>query len=280
LRSERDALVQQTHPLRAEIARSNATSASVPVPPTSAVSSPVSPANLRQYVGAHPDLRPLFLEQVALKVRTQYSPFFRAAHVSAEQQEAFVKLSIKPMIMNLDLDNALRAFGENRPSADTPAGAQLMDTVKKNAAELKTDATEGMRQIFGDEIYAAYQKYHDTISERGIAESLAGQLYYSLTPITAEQGDKLVTILAQSRFDPKSAQSSENSIAGSTILPSEVARYTSDKNPPLGPLITDGALTRAQAILTPDQIIALKRLQMQQLLEIQLQPENAKERSP
>ncbi|MEO5960580.1 MAG: hypothetical protein ABIZ49_03170, partial [Opitutaceae bacterium] len=111
-----------------------------------------------------------------------------------------------------------------------------------------------------------------TMHERNVADKLASQLYYTDSPLTAQQAVQLIQVLAQNRYRQKS------DTMGGVSLPADLASgllaQPMAQTMPwmIDALVTDAAIARAADAITPTQLAALKVLQAQQVAELQIVP--------
>ncbi len=102
-------------------------------------------------------------------------------------------------------------------------------------AQADTELANAIRSDFGDATLEAFQYFNATGPLRELAGTLTSTLATTATPLTADQADKLVDILA--RNCPTAA--------GKLDINSHTLRF-------------DAALPQASAILSPPQIAALQ----------------------
>lgn len=145
----------------------------------------------------------------------------------------------------------------------------------------------GLRAALGDDGYKSFQQYSALGPERNVADQLASELYSTNEPLTPAQADQLVQVLAQNRFAPQSSPSPSATLNGTFIDPRTYGRLRVQELGPNGTTgvtwaapVTDTALSRAGAVLTPVQVAALRQLQAQQALAFQLAPPSAGEKAP
>jgi hypothetical protein len=229
------------------------------------------------YVLEHPETHAAFIEQNMLRAKLRYDGFFKTAGLSAEQQERILSVLKEARAASLDLLGALHAQGYDRGAGENPK--TVTEMFMKTAREAMQRREAGLRAVLGDEGFTAMQQYHDTISARNVAEQMAGQLYDTSEPLTAQQAGRLVEILAENRFNPRDASAPGNTVNGN-VIPLQVyqSRFVQAmKDGGTSPLdwqapVTDAAIARAQSVLTLTQLAALKQVQVRQALQFQLAP--------
>ncbi len=60
-----------------------------------------------------------------------------------------------------------------------------------------TENQAKLKALLGNEDYATYQAYQAGLFGQGAIEAMAGNLYYSDTPLTAAQGERLAAVIKQ-----------------------------------------------------------------------------------
>jgi RNA polymerase sigma factor (sigma-70 family) len=259
-----------------EISTLRAAAAAKPAEPPAASRAP-SQGALMDYVLDHPETHAAFIQQQELRMKARYERFFRTAGLSAEQQNKVVHTLTASLADELDFMGALRSQGMgvgNMPQ-DPEERARLEGMIR----EKKQAAQADLRAQLGDERFQKFAQYSGTIPERNVADQLASQLYDTDAPLTAPQADQLAQILAQNRFKPEAKPSPTSTLNG-TFITTQAIRGRVGQAMQQGGMnlldwqapVTDAAIARAESVLSPAQVAALKQLQAQQVTQIQLAP--------
>lgn len=261
-------------------------SAAQPPPATPAASmAPGSQGAAMDYLLEHPEMQAAFLAQQELRGKMRYDRFFKTSGLSADQQDQVLKVLDEGRAGEMDLMSALhaRGYGVGNVPQDPEGRAML----QKMATEMKQRLDTGLRSTLGDDGYKAFQQYAALIPERNVADQLASQLYYTTEPLTPAQADQLVRVLAQNRFAPQPSPAPTAMMNGSFIDPQAYGRRLAQEMQQNGmnmlgwsAPVTDTALSRAETILTPGQVAALRQVQAQQALQFQLAPPPAGQKAP
>lgn len=279
--AERDALRARIATLEKRVQQSE-TSLAVTQKEPAPAPKPAEAAALRQgasqnpaldYVLEHPETHAAFVEQFMLRAKVRYDGFFKTAGLSAEQQERVWNVLKEGRVASLDILGALHAQGYDRDDSENPK------MVSESVREAMQRREAGLRAVLGDEGFKAFAQYRDTIFQRNVAEQMAGQLYNTNEPLTAQQAEKLVVVLAQNPFNPRGGSASGNTVNG-TVISQQLyqARFVQAlQQNGASPLdwqapVTDAAIARAQSVLTPTQLAALKQVQASQAMQFQLAP--------
>jgi RNA polymerase sigma factor (sigma-70 family) len=232
------------------------------------------------YVLEHPETHPAFLQQQELRLKARYDRFLKTAQLSDEQKEGFLTAMNEAMANELDLMAVLHGhgYGVGNLPKDPQAQAQFQQLLKENRESTQAIATK-IRTALGDEPFKQFQSYASTIPERNVADQMAGQLYLTDVPLTAQQAEQVAQILAQNRFAPQAVPSPTATLNGAFITPQMFSGRIGQAMQQGGmnlldwpAPVTDAALAKAEAILTPGQFAALKQIQAHQLTQFQLAP--------
>ena len=261
-------------------------SAAQPVSPAPAsTGTPGSQGAVMDYLLEHPEMHAAFLEQQELRGKMRYDRFLKTSGLSTEQQDQVLKVLNEARAGELDLMAALhaRGYGVGNMPQD-PAGREML---QKMATEMKQRFDTGLRSALGNDGYKSFQQYSALIPERNVADQLASQLYYTSEPLTSAQADQLVKVLAQNRFTPQPSPAPGAMLNGNFIDPQSFSRRVAQEMQQNGmnmlgwpAPVTDTALSRAEAVLSPGQLAALRQVQVQQVLQFQLAPLPAGQKAP
>ncbi len=236
-----------------------------------------SPVN---YALDHPEARAAFVDQEVQRAKAKFERFFERTGLSPEDQEKFLGVLKNFAEAKLDLTAAVRAQGYG--PYNVPTDPQALQSLFEVDAQVDGEFMGDLRTLLGDERYQQFSAYRKTIPELNVADQLASQLYDSATPLTAAQANQLVGILQENRFDKKSIPSAANTLNGifipdqanqagmgqSNLVNGDIMMPGIDWRAP----VTDAAVARAETILVPAQIAALRRMQAQQSAQLLLAP--------
>lgn len=236
----------------------DSTKASVPKPVASASEQNGNPLD---YILEHPELHAAYVQQQIERVKNLWGGFYRA--LSSEQQAAFLQNVRSQAETNLDLNVALHAQGTSWDGLPPSPELRAMAQEREKARDAK------LGEALGDDLYQQWRAYRQTLPEHTLLEQLAGKLYTGPTPLTDEQSEQLIQVLAANRYSPQS--NLVGGIAISTQAYTDAWKLGNQLGTPQsGWPITDAALAGAQAILKPAQLDALRDLQAIQISLIQL----------
>ncbi len=262
-----------------ELGEARATAAKLAeAPPTRPPASQSGPA--MDYVLEHPEVQPTFVAQQALRLKAHYDRFLKASGLSPEQQEEFLSEMKGLSADELDLMAALhtQGYGVGNLPKDPQAQAQFQELLNEHRQNTQ-DMQAKLHALMGDDLFKRFAQFAGTIPERNVADQVAAQLYYTDAPLTAPQADQLAQILAQNRYSGQPKPTPTTTMNGTFITPQAMTGRRGQAMQQQGmnlmdwlAPVTDAALARAQAVLTPAQFAALQQIQAQQVTQIQLAP--------
>src|SRR5262249_5520646 len=150
---------------------------------------------------------------------------------------------------------ALHTQGYDRVNNEDPQMVAKM--VRQEGVEAIQRREAALRATLGDAGFAAFEQYSSTIPQRNVAEQLAGQLYNTNEPLTSQQAEQLVQVLAQNQFNPRAGSAPGNTVNGAVIPQSTYQARVVQAGQQSGismldwqAPVTDAAIARAQSVLT------------------------------
>jgi hypothetical protein len=191
-----------------------------------------------------PDIQRLMAIQEKSTLDSRYSALFRNLSLTPDQLERFKELLVEKRIAASDVRSAAREQGMS--------GREDRENLAKIVATTQAEIDESIRAALGESGFAKYENFEKTLPQRNLVDQLERRLSYSSTPLTNQQTEQMVTILA--------AQGIQTSGA------------------PAGPrgtrnAITDTTINQARGILAGPQIDALRQLQQEQQAQATLNSE-------
>jgi hypothetical protein len=204
------------------------------------------------------EFQKLLAIQMKGRINQTYGALFKELNLSPEQLAQFQSLLADKQQALMDVMQAAREQGIN-PRADPDGFKSLV-----NQALAQVD--QNIQQTLGDAAYQQYQQYQQTLPERNTVNSLEQSLAYSQTPLTDDQQNQLIALLAQNQ-----PQRAGNGTAGTTNGGDGGPSIYSLMNGGGTARVTNDALAQAQGILTSQQLAALQQIQAQQQAQQQMQ---------
>jgi hypothetical protein len=202
-----------------------------------------------------PEIQKLMAIQQKAALDGRYGALFKTLNLSPAQLEQFKNLLVEKQAAMTDALAAARAQGIN-PRTDP-------DDFQKLIASAQADADANIKSALGDAGYAQYQQYQQTLPQRNTVNQLAQSLSYTNTPLTSDQTEQMVSLLAAN--SPASNNSTTNNIRANVAT-----GFGLGGGGQTSP-ITNDAITQAATVLSPTQVTALQQLQATQQAQAQLQ---------
>lgn len=190
-------------------------------------------------------------ESRILNLEANYQALFRQLGFTAEQIERFKAVRLEGMDKSSDLFRARAAAAK---AADPTIGRPGLQKVFDQAnADNYAETQAALRATFGEEIAQKIQHYESALPVRPMANQLASSLFYSDAPLTPDQAERLVDIMANhSRTGPGKVDA--------------------------GAMNAVAVLEEAQAVLSPTQMAAFRHL-VRQRVQKQLEEERLIDRA-
>ncbi len=206
---------------------------------------------------ADPAMKKMLRQQQAAAMDMMYGPLLKEIVLSPEDKERFKELLLDRQMKVVESGGMfMRLQGD-----DTDRTAAMNDL----AAQQK-DFDAQMQAFLGDERYAQYKDYNETMAERMAVNQLSQQLASSSNPLSEDQSRQLLEIMKQEKksLTPAFGQSADGSpnMANWQALLSEERMNEFFKQ---REEIDQRVLERAKAVLTPEQLTAFATHQSTQL---------------
>ena len=187
----------------------------------------------------------------------EYGALFKQLNLTSDQSAALKDLLQKKMMAGTD-----SGFSMLDGSLDATQRADLAKQVKSQTDEIDNQ----IKQMLGDENYQTFQTYEKTVPDRMTASQFSDQLAGSATALTADQQQQLVQAMGDVRGNFKwttTLNKSNPDLAkgdyGTVFSEENVNKFAQEKE-----RLDQEVLTRAQQILTPEQLAAFQDFQKAQ----------------
>jgi hypothetical protein len=195
--------------------------------------SKLSAESLYEEIAENPQLRRLLAQSYRVQFKISYGPLFRELGLKPEEIDRFGNLQLKMFSDIYDLQQAARLQNPGTPPDDRVlAGMEDKVANQRDAA---------LRDLLGEAGFQKYTEYEGMLPAQPLVNSLAANLYYSPTPLMAQEADQLAKIIA--------AQ-----------IPSRSKDPIGLPKIDAGALNWDNILSQAQGTLLPGQLAALQAL--------------------
>jgi len=165
-------------------------------------------------LSANPEFQKLMAIQMKGRLSATYGPLFKSLNLTPDQLAQFQTLLADKQQAMMDTLQAAREQGIN-PRED-PEGFKALMT----QAVAQTD--QSIQQALGDAGFQQYQQYQQTLPERNVVNSLQQQLSYTQTPLTDDEANQMVALLAQNQPE-RSGNGTSGTTTGGTPGPGVMA---------------------------------------------------------
>ena len=187
--ASRDAELQTLQKTMSAAKSAGATTDEASAPPKSPTVSPsstkIAAVNPRQALYANSEYVALEIRISEMSAKLNYGPLYARLHWSPERIREFERLLVEKQRNSFDV---IAAASANDLDPNNPALKKEWDD------RVFTENRDKIMSLLGNEDFAAYINYQPWAS-LGTLEQLAGNLYYSDTPLTASQGDAMAPII-------------------------------------------------------------------------------------
>jgi hypothetical protein len=202
----------------------------------------------------NPQMQKLAAIQMKAALDNRYAALFKALNLPAAQLDQLKDLLVQKQQAQQDARQAAMQQGLN-PRTDPQAYQEAI-----TAAQGPVD--DQIKAALGDSGFAQYQQYQQTLPERGTVSQIQQTLSYSSTPLTDDQANQLVQILAQTAPATTNTGGGRGGFGGGGPFGGGLGATTP---------ITNQTITAAQTILSGSQLQALQQIQQQQQAQQQMQ---------
>ena len=196
-----------------------------------------------------PEIQRLMALQQKSGLDSRYSALFKNLGLSPEQLERFKDLLVEKRSSTSDVRSAAREQGLN--------ARKDRATYEKLVADAQAEIDASIRETIGDAGFAKYENYEKTLPQRNTVNQLEQRLSYSSTPLSSQQSEQLVAILAAAD------QGASNNVLNAPIPGTghgPVAFQTRGRDT----RITDATINQALGVLAAPQVEALRQLKQEQ----------------
>lgn len=222
----------------------------------SAAASPVDPLD-------SPAMRSLMAITQKGRLDARYAGLFRMLQLSPERLDRLKQLLVDRQ--NAPMDVFAAASRQNLLGPN--AGAELQQLVQAELAAID----ESIHELLGPAGFAEYQAYERTQVERSLVDRLNDRLSYTDAPLTEQQAEALVDLLAAARSTgaASAGNSSPDNVGGARVgIAVGGANMVFSYGPGMlnggGATITEDTINGARSVLNEQQLAALRELQTEQ----------------
>jgi hypothetical protein len=209
-------------------------------------------------LSGNPEFQKLISIEMKGRISATYGALFKSLNLSPEQLTQFQSLLADKQQAMMDTLQAAREQGIN-PREDPDGFKTLM-------AQAVAQTDQNIQQTLGDAGFQQYQQYQQTLPERNTVNSLQQSLSYTQTPLTDDESNQLIALLAANQ-PQRAGNGTAGTATGGTPGPGIMALMNGGGTA----RVTNDAITQAATVLTPPQVSALQQIQQQQQAQQQIQ---------
>lgn len=206
------------------------------------------------------------VDLVMLRLRSVAQPLFARWGIAPEQHDEVLRLFSEPARIKRDaVELARTEFQKGTWSRENDV--KLGESTQRAVGE----TMEKLRELIGPDHLQELMKLGASLGEHELVSRIAGDVAFTAAPLNFPAGQSLVQILQQTRYSPANCQ--DTPLGGTIVTADEVGAARSLLNEQgLGtlPFVTDATIAKANDVLAPEQLAALRRLQSQQLALIKM----------
>jgi len=201
----------------------------------------------------NPEVQKLMVIQQRAALDNRFAALFRELKLSPADLDKFKQLLVDKQTAILDVRTAAQTKAIN--------GQDGREMIREMLTNAQTKSDDSIRAALGDTRFAKYQTYEQTLPERTAVSLLEQRLSYTSSPLTSDQIEKLITILAETSPTRNAPQTVSASFAALRAISSTAA---------FAAPLTSAAITRSENVLNSEQLTAYRQLLVEQEAKAQL----------
>jgi hypothetical protein len=195
----------------------------------------------------NPAVQQLMTSSIKGTLDQRYGGLFRLLRLSPAELDTFKDLLAERQMSSLDAIRSMQTQGAKPGDMAATMG------------KMQADVDESIHTLLGDERYSQYQDFNQNIASYALLDQIERRLSYTSAPLDPGQSDQLLHVLIENGPPPP---------PGAAAAAMNVAQGMAGMSPIVAGMlqrpITDQAIVAAQAILSPEQVVALRQLQNEQ----------------
>jgi hypothetical protein len=209
-------------------------------------------------LAGNPEFQRLLAIQMKGRISQTYGALFKSLNLSPDQLSQFQTLLADKQQALMDVMQAARDQGIN-PRTDP-------DGFKSLVSQAVSQSDANIQQALGDAAFQQYQQYQQTLPERNTINTLQQQLSYTQTPLTDDEANQMVALLAQNQ-PQRAGNGTTGTGNGGDAGPNPMSLINGGGTAK----VTNDAISQASGVLTAPQVAALQQIQLQQQAQQQMQ---------
>ncbi len=214
-----------------------------------------------------PETKRLMAIQQRAQLDGRYAELFKSLNLPTDQLEQLKTLLVDRQSAALDVLSVASAQGINALSSP--------EEMRSLARDTQTKADNDIRNLLGEQGFTQYQGYEQTLPQRAIADQLAQRLSYTSTPLTPDQREQMVQVLAATGPTTSGAENADLSVMTNAIgfvgtSGGNTMAFGGAGVPTMSSPINNDAIARSGSVLSAPQVTALQQLQQEQQAQQQM----------
>lgn len=201
----------------------------------------------------NPEFQRLVVAQQKGALDSRYAALFRNLNLSPAQLEQFKNLLVEKRTAVGDVMAAARSQGLT--------GRDNRDEIRALVENAQREVDASIRATIGDAAFEQYQTFERTQAQRNVVNQLEQRLSYSGAPLTPQQTEQLVQLLAAN-------QAEQRNVSRAPTVRTPAGRIGFGGSG--GATITDAAIAQSATVLNTAQVQALQQIQQEQQAQQQL----------
>jgi hypothetical protein len=160
-------------------------------------------------ISSHPDLLATYVKAIRGYTEQTYGALFARLRLAPDQIDRLETLIVNDLENQLDLESTAQAQGL---SNDDPA-------IVKEREQQTADLQSAEQDLLGQDAYDAYHTATRAEAIRGTVEQVSYMTQFSANPLTGDQSEQLVQLMAQASGDFRNGKdATANSVDWDTVM--------------------------------------------------------------
>jgi hypothetical protein len=160
-------------------------------------------------ISSHPDLLATYVKGIRGYTEQMYGALFARLHLTPDQIDRLETLIVNDLESQLDLNSTAQAQGL---SNDDPA-------IVKEREQQTADLHSAEQDLLGQDAYDAFHTATRAEAIRGTVEQVSYMTQFSANPLTGDQSEQLVQLMAQASSDFRNGkEATSDSLDWDTVM--------------------------------------------------------------
>lgn len=205
-----------------------------------------------------PEVQRLLAVQQRAGLDGRFAALFKRLNLRPADLEKLKSLLVEKQQAAGDVFAAARSQGMN--------GRENRDEIRQLVAQSEAEVDTMIREQLGDYVYQEYKQYEQTLPVRGVTNQVEQRLSYTSTPLTTDQSERLVSLLASATPAGSNAPASPMPMVVTAASGTASVQVLGGRRPQ----ITDQVIASSRAFLSTAQVDALRAIQQEQAAQAEI----------